>query len=280
MSAVRGTSLSPRAVARGAANSSALGVAARCGLAARGVLYVLIGLIALRIAFGEGGGQADRGGALAELSTQPMGSVLLWAVGLGLVGMALWRLSEAVFGAAGAGGRKPGKRLMSAARCVFYAFVAYSVLAFAAGESGSGSGSGDRQSKDVTARALELPGGQWIVGLVGAGIVVAGVWMAGRAALRKYRKHLELATMSRWERRFTDVTGVGGGVARGAVFAAVGVFVTRAALTYEPDEAKGLDDALRSFAETPAGPGLLVLVAAGMALFGLFSFASARWRRV
>lgn len=280
MSTAHRTSSSPRAVARGAANSSALGVAARCGLAARGVLYVLIGLIALRIATGEGGGQADRGGALAELSARPMGSVMLWAVGLGLVGMALWRLSEAVFGAAGDGGRKPRKRAMSAARCVFYAFVAYSVLAFAAGESGSGSGSGDRQSEDVTARALELPGGQWIVGLAGVGIVVAGVWMAGRAALRKYRKHLELGRMSRRQRQFTDVTGVAGGVARGAVFAAVGVFVTRAALTYEPDEAKGLDDALRSFAETPAGPGLLVLVATGMALFGLFSFASARWRRV
>ncbi|WP_031079895.1 DUF1206 domain-containing protein [Streptomyces sp. NRRL S-118] len=269
-----------RAAARQAAGSSALGMAARWGLAARGVLYVLIGLIALRIASGDGGGQADRGGALAELAARPMGSVLLWALGAGLIGMAVWRLSEAVFGAAGADGRKARKRLLSGARCVFYAFVAYSVLAFAAGESGSGSGSGDQQSRDVTARALELPGGQWIVGLAGAGIVVAGVWVAVRAVLRKYRKHLKLGAMSRKARQFTDVTGVGGGVARGAVFAVVGVFFVRAAVTYRPNEAKGLDDALRTVAETPAGPGLLGLVAAGMALFGLFSFAMARWRRV
>ncbi|MFF9869486.1 DUF1206 domain-containing protein [Streptomyces sp. NPDC013953] len=269
-----------RAAAREAAGSSALGMAARWGLAARGVLYVLIGLIALRIASGDGGGQADRGGALAELAARPMGSVLLWALGAGLIGMAVWRLSEAVFGAAGADGRKARKRLLSGARCVFYAFVAYSVLAFAAGESGSGSGSGDQQSRDVTARALELPGGQWIVGLAGAGIVVAGVWVAVRAVLRRYRKHLKLGAMSRKARQFTDVTGVGGGVARGAVFAVVGVFFVRAAVTYRPNEAKGLDDALRTVAETPAGPGLLGLVAAGMALFGLFSFAMARWRRV
>ncbi|MFI6108441.1 DUF1206 domain-containing protein [Streptomyces sp. NPDC051310] len=269
-----------RAAARRAAGSSAMGMAARWGLAARGVLYVLIGVIALRIASGDGGGQADRGGALAELAARPMGSVLLWAVGAGLVGMALWRLSEAAFGAAGADGHKARKRLLSAARCVFYAFVAYSVLAFAAGESGSGSGSGDQQSRDVTARALELPGGQWIVGLAGAGIVVAGVWVAVRAVLRKYRKHLKLGAMSRRARQFTDVTGVAGGVARGAVFAVVGVFFVRAAVTYRPNEAKGLDDALRTVAETPAGPGLLGLVAAGMALFGVFSFAMARWRRV
>ncbi|MFC8914805.1 DUF1206 domain-containing protein [Streptomyces sp. NPDC057116] len=269
-----------RTAARKAARGSSVGAAARCGLAARGVLYLLIGLISLRIASGDGGGQADRGGALAELAARPMGSVMLWALGLGLVGMAVWRLSEAVFGASGADGHKPGKRLLSAARCVFYAFVAYSVLTFAAGESGSGSGSGDQQSRDVTARALELPGGQWIVGLAGAAVVGAGAWVAGRAALRKYHKHLKLSLMSRRARRFTDVAGVGGGVARGVVFAVVGVFFVRAAVTYEPNEAKGLDDALRTVAETPAGPGLLGLVAAGMALFGLFSFAMARWRRV
>ncbi|MFJ7263263.1 DUF1206 domain-containing protein [Streptomyces globosus] len=268
-----------RARARGAVNGSAVGIAARWGFAARGVLYVLVGLIALRIAFGDSGGQADRGGALAVLSAQPLGSVLLWALGAGLVGMAVWRLSEALFGGAGEGGHKARKRLASAARCVFYAFVAYSVLRFAAGES-SGSGSGDQQSKDVTAQALDLPAGRWLVGLAGVGLVVAGVWIAGRAALRKYHKHLKLGAMSRKERRFTDVTGVVGGVARGLVFAVVGVFVTRAALTYEPNEAKGVDDALRSFAEMPAGPWLLALVAAGLAFFGLFSFAMARWRRV
>ncbi|MFJ9793251.1 DUF1206 domain-containing protein [Streptomyces globosus] len=268
-----------RARARGAVNGSAVGIAARWGFAARGVLYVLVGLIALRIAFGDSGGQADRGGALAVLSAQPLGSVLLWALGAGLVGMAVWRLSEALFGGAGEGGHKARKRLASAARCVFYAFVAYSVLRFAAGES-SGSGSGDQQSKDVTAQALDLPAGRWLVGFAGVGIVVAGVWIAGRAALRKYHKHLKLGAMSRKERRFTDVTGVVGGVARGLVFAVVGVFVTRAALTYEPNEAKGVDDALRSFAEMPAGPWLLALVAAGLAFFGLFSFAMARWRRV
>lgn len=98
--------------------------------------------------------------------------------------------------------------------------------------------------------------------------------------MRKYHKHLKLGQMSRRTRQFVDVTGVGGGAARGIVFAAIGVFIIRAAVEYEPDKAKGFDDTLRTFAETPAGPWLLALVAVGLALFGVFSFAMARWRRV
>ncbi|WP_051900155.1 DUF1206 domain-containing protein [Streptomyces aureus] len=265
--------------ARRAATGSAREGAARAGLAARGVIYVLVGLLALRIAFGDSGGrQADRGGALQEIATKPFGAVLLWALGAGLVGMALWRLSEALFGAAGADGGKAGKRLASAGRCVFYGFVAYSVLAFAAGARGSGSG--DRQSRDVTAKALGMPGGQWIVGVAGAGLVVAGGWIAVRVVMRKYHKHLKLAEMSRRVRRAVDTTGVGGGAARGVVFAAAGVFAIRAAVKYQPDQAKGMDGTLRSFASAPMGPWLLACVAAGLVLFGLFSFAMARWRKV
>jgi hypothetical protein len=267
-------------VGRGrAARSSVTEGAARAGLTARGVIYLLVGALALQIAFGGGSEQADRQGALEEIAEKPLGSFLLWALGIGLVGMALWRLSEAVFGAAGANGHKWTKRLASAARFAFYSFVAYSVLAFAAGEGGGG-GSSDEQSRDVTARALELPGGQWIVGAAGVGVVVAGGWIGVRAAMRSYHKHLRLGEMSRRTRRLVDVSGVGGGVARGLVFAAAGVFAVRAAIQYEPDEAKGLDDTIRSFADAPAGPALLACVAAGLVLFGVFSFAMARWRKV
>ncbi|MGW3668893.1 DUF1206 domain-containing protein [Streptomyces sp. NPDC005141] len=264
--------------ARRAATGSAREGAARAGLAARGVIYALVGVLALRIAFGGSGRQADRGGALQEIASKPFGAALLWALGAGLVGMALWRLSEAVFGGAGQDGGAVGKRLMAAARSVFYGFVAYSVLSFAAGSRGSGSS--DKQSRDVTAKALGVPGGQWIVGAAGVGLVVAGVWIAARAVMRKYHKHLKLGEMSRRIRRAVDTAGVGGGAARGAVFAAAGVFAVRAAVDYEPDKAKGMDDTLRSFAGTPMGPWLLVCVALGLVLFGLFSFAMARWRRV
>ncbi|MFC7885670.1 DUF1206 domain-containing protein [Streptomyces sp. NPDC057376] len=269
---------SGRGRARRAANGSAAEGAARAGLTARGVIYLLVGVLALQIAFGTGNRQADRGGALAELADKPFGAVLLWALGAGLVGMALWRLSEAVFGVTGKDGHTARKRLPAAARCVFYAFVAYSVLAFAAGSGGSGSS--DRQSRDVTARVMEMPGGRWIVGVAGAAIAVAGVVIAVQALRRSYHKKLKLGALSPRARRLVDVTGVGGGTARGLVFAAAGAFAVRAAVDYAPDRAKGLDDTLRSFADTPLGPWLLVCVAAGLVLFGVFSFALARWRRV
>ncbi|MGW4927133.1 DUF1206 domain-containing protein [Streptomyces sp. NB004] len=267
-----------RGTVRGAANGSAAEGAARAGLTARGVIYLLVGILALQIAFGTGNREADRGGALEEIADKPFGAVMLWALGIGLVGMALWRLSEAAFGATGKDGHKAKKRLPAAARCVFYAFVAYSVLAFAAGAGGSGSS--DQQSRDVTRKVLEMPAGQWVVGLAGAGIVVAGVVIAVQAIRRSYHKKLKLGALSSRARTLLDVTGVGGGVARGAVFAAAGAFAVRAAVDYRPDQAKGLDDTLRSFAQTPLGPWLLVLVAAGLVLFGVFSFALARWRRV
>ncbi|MFD6782714.1 DUF1206 domain-containing protein [Streptomyces diastaticus] len=265
--------------ARRAADRRVVSAGARAGFAARGVIYLLVGVLAGQIALQGGGQQADRGGALQEIGGRPFGGVLLWVIGVALAGMALWRLSEAAFGAAGPDGGKATKRPASAARAVFYAFVAYSVLSFAAGEKGGG-GSSDAQSQDITARALGLPGGQWIVSAAAVGVTAAGVVVAVRAVLRKYREQLRTGAMSRRARRLVDVTGVLGGTARGLVFAAAGVFALLAAADYDPDEAKGMDDTLRSFADTPAGPWLLVLVAVGLAAFGLFSFADARWREV
>ncbi|WP_405533676.1 DUF1206 domain-containing protein [Streptomyces avidinii] len=264
-----------RAASRG---GGAREVTARCGLLARGVLYVLVGMLALRLAFGDAGGkEADRQGALQELAGQPFGSVLVWAVGIGLVGMMLWHLSEAVFGAAGPDGGGPLKRLAAAGRTVFYAVVAFSVLAFAAGGGGH---SGDQQSRDATARAMELPAGQWLVGAAGLGIAIAGVVIAVQAARRTFRKHLAMGGAPDSVRKAVGFLGVTGGLAQGAVFAAAGGFVVYAAVRYDPAQAKGVDDTLRSFTGTPAGPWLLVAVAVGLMLFGAFSWALARWREV
>ncbi|MET7613957.1 DUF1206 domain-containing protein [Streptomyces seoulensis] len=271
-----------RGQARRAADSPVMTAAAKAGFFARGLIYLLVGVIALQIALGGGGGkkQADRGGALAELAEKPFGAVMLWIVGIALAGMALWRLSEAVVGSAGEDGGKASKRAMSAARAVFYAFVCYSVLSYAAGEKSSGGGSSDKRSDDVTAMALKWPGGQWIVGAAGLVVVGVGVYIAVRAIMRKFRKHLRTGEMSPTVRKVVDVLGVGGGTARGVVFAVAGVFALIAAVQHEPGKAKGMDDTLRSFRDLPAGPWLLALIALGLVAFGAFSWCNARWREV
>ncbi|MFR9755710.1 DUF1206 domain-containing protein [Streptomyces sp. TR06-5] len=268
-----------RRAARKVADSTVMEAAARWGFAARGVVYLLVGTLAWQVALFDSQQQADRGGALHQLSGGPFGATAIWALGAGFAGMAVWRLSEAAVGASGHDGRKVTKRLQAAARCLVYSSIAVSVLAYASGRR-DGSESSDRTSQDLTARVMELPGGRWAVACAGAGLAVGGAWIAVRALRRKFRKHLDLSGMRRRARRAVDVLGVVGGTSRGAVFAGAGVFAVRAALAYDPDRAKGVDDTLRSFAHTPAGPWLLAAVAAGLVLFGAFSLALARWRTV
>ncbi|QKW18006.1 DUF1206 domain-containing protein [Kitasatospora sp. NA04385] len=259
----------------GAGLGRATRVAGRSGFVARGVVYALVGVLALQIAFGSGGEDADRQGALHQIAVRPFGAVLLWVLAAGFVGMALWRASTAVFGEAGQ--KKTGSRVLSAGRAVFYGFVAWGTAAYAAG-SGGGSDS-DSTSKDWTATTLGWPGGRWLVGA--AGLVLAGIGtaIAVRALQRRFLRKLETGTMHPRTRTAVTGTGISGNVARGAVYAAAGVFVVTAAVRFDPDRARGMDDTLRSLASSAAGPWLLVVVAAGLVLYGVFSFASARWRR-
>ncbi|MER7202240.1 DUF1206 domain-containing protein [Streptomyces sp. CB01635] len=269
-----------RGQARRAANSTAVAAGPRAGVVARGVIYVLIGVLSLRIGFsGSRGGQADRGGAIAEIAHRPFGTVLLWLLGTALAGMALWRLTEAAFGQAGPEGRKASKRTMAGGRCLFYGFVSYSVLSYAAGGKGSGSGNSDRSSRDVTAKVLGWPGGQWIVGIVGAGVASIGVWIAVRALMGKFQKRLRVSEMSRRVRKAAGFVRVFGGTVRGVVFAVAGTFAIAAAVQHKPGKAKGMDTTLRSFADVPAGRWVLALIALGLMAFGVFSWATARWRK-
>ncbi|MER5223873.1 DUF1206 domain-containing protein [Streptomyces flaveus] len=271
----QGRGQAAKSAARSAQNET-LTAAGRAGFVARGIVYVLIGLLALRIAVGSGGGQADRQGALHEIAAQPFGKAMLWALVVGFAAMALWRGARAVLTRGPQ--RKASSRTLDGGRAVFYAFVCWSTATYAAG-SGQGS-SGNAQSQDWTASALKLSYGQVLVGAGGCLLIGIGAVLAVRAAMRRFLKQLDTGTMSHRTKQVVTALGVGGGVARGVVFAAAGIFILVAAVRFDPDEAKGVDATLRSFTQTPVGPWLLVAVAIGLVLFGVFSFASARWRRL
>jgi hypothetical protein len=267
-----------RYASRRASNSRGMELLARAGLAARGVMYVIIGWLALQIGFGRPGGQADRSGALRLVAQTPFGSVALWLLVIGFIGMTLWRLSEAAYGGAEPGGHKTSTRLAALARAVFYGFVAYGIWKFALGMGAPAST--DTQSQDLTASAMRLPGGRLIVALIGLALVAGGVHLAYGALKRKFRKRLELSRMRPRTRRTVERLGQIGGIARGTVFATAGIFLVVAAARYQPQQAKGIDSSLRALASTPLGPWLLVLVALGLVTFGVYSFCEARWRRV
>lgn len=255
------------------AEREALPAAGRAGFVARGVVYVLIGVLAVRIAVGSGGQQADRQGALQQVAAQPFGKAMLWALVVGFGCMTIWRGSQALLTR-----RKTPSRLLDAGRAVFYASVCWGTAAYAArGDSGS---SGNAKSQDWTASALKLPAGRPLVALAGCALIAVGATLALRAAQRRFLRKLTTATMTPRTRQTVTTLGLVGGIARGTVFAAAGVFLLVAALRFDPHEAKGVDATLRTFAHTPAGPWLLIVIAIGLVLFGCFSFASARWRRL
>ncbi len=260
---------------RRAARGDGMSVLARWGLAARATIYLLIGVLALALAAGSHRGETDQRGALQELTRHTGGTVLVWAIAIGLAGYALWRFSEAAFGVVGEG-RKAGPRLQSFARGCIYAFFAVSAVKLVT-HSGSGSQAG--QQEMWTAKAMQHTGGRWIVGLVGAVIVVCGLVLIYEGLTRRFEKYFRLGEMSRPVRRTVEVLGVAGSIARGIVFGLAGVFVLSAAVEYDPAKARGLDGALRRLADTSVGPWLLGAVAVGLVMFGLYGYAEAKWRR-
>ncbi len=267
-----------RVSARRAARSPVMAGLARAGLAARGVMYVIIGWIALQIAFGSSGHQADSAGALRLLAQNPVGMVALWLLAIGFAGLALWRLSEAIWGAAGSGGRKAGARLASLGRAAIYGLLCFTILKYALGLGAPASS--NTQSRDLTAALLHQPGGQVLVAVIGLAVAGAGVALAYHYWKKKFLRDLRLGGVSPAVRTAVTRLGQIGGIARGVVFAAVGVFLLVAAVNARPGQARGVDSSLRAMASTPLGPWLLVLVAAGLIVFGVYSWCEARWRAV
>lgn len=251
---------------------------ARAGLAARGVMYVIIGWLALEVAFGKSGHKADSSGALRLVAQSPAGEIALWLLAIGFAGLALWRLSEAIWGAPGSGGSKAGPRLASLGRAAIYSLLTFSILKFALGLGAPPSS--NKQSRDLTAAALQAPGGQILVTLIGLALVAAGLALIYQAWRKRFLRQLRLGGVSPAVRRTVTRLGQIGGIARGTVFAAVGVFLVVAAVNAKPGQARGVDSALRAMAATPFGPWLLALVAAGLIVFGVYSGCEARWRAV
>lgn len=248
----------------------------RAGFVARGVVYLLIGWITLLIAVQHKALAADRSGALELIAGQPLGSVLLWFLVAGFGGMALWRLSQAIYPLPGK--RGAGSRAASLLRAALYAVACVSTLSFTVTRRPSGST--NQTSRDFTAGAMAHPGGQVLVALVGSALIIGGLALAWRGVNRSFAKDLKPGTMSAAKRRWVLRLGMVGNIARGILIAAVGGFMLDAAVSFDPARAKGVDAALRSFAAASYGPVLLVLMAIGLAAFGLYSWGEARWRKL
>jgi hypothetical protein len=261
--------------ARRASDSPAAHFLARAGLTARGVIYILIGLIAVLVALGQSKREADQLGALQLLAGKSYGLVALWLLGIGFAAYALWRLSEAAFGVAGEG-RGAGPRLKSLGRAIVYAFFSYLTFTVISGTAHSQS----KKQQDVTATAMRHPDGRVLVGIIGAAIVIAGLVLIMEGIRKKFMKYLQTARMSARTRKIVKALGMTGTIARGVVFALTGVGVIAAAITHKASESGGIDKALLTLRNQPFGEFLMLLAALGLLIFGVYGLCEARWRKV
>jgi hypothetical protein len=262
-----------------AAVASKLG---RFGLAARGAVYVVLGVLAAKAAFGHRGAVTDQQGAVQTIAHSPAGHIMLWVVGLGLVGFIVWRLAQAFLDIEHHGTDRKGllKRTAAFISGVAYIGISSTALSIAAGRSGAkGGAAGDQQAQDHTAWLMEQPFGRWLVGAVA--VIIAGValYQFYQAITAKFADKLRggglTADQETWVRR----AGRWGHAARGVAFAVISWFIFQAAMDANAAEAGGMASALQTIAQQPQGKWLLAITGVGLALFGAYSLAEARYRR-
>ena len=263
-----------------AAHSTWLERLGRAGLTARGLLYLVVAALAVQVAQGHREARADKQGALQTVVRQPLGRLLVLLLAVGFAGYALWRLVEAAVGPPGESDRRKAtvKRIGYAARAGLYAFFSASAVKLFLWSNQAAAS--DNAEGDWTARVLNWPGGTWLVQVTGLVVIGAAVYIGWRGVSGKFRKRLKSLEMGPGMRHVVRVVGTVGMVARMLITFVIGAFLIGAARAHDPGQAVGIDGALKRLADGRFGPLLLVLVAAGLAAYGLYSLAEARYRRV
>ena len=258
----------------------AIELAARAGYVANGIVYLLVGGIALLAAAGSVDSSTGTRGALHSVLDHQYGQFLLAAIAAGLVGYAVWCFVRALLDPdrEGRTARGIARRAVQFGKGIVYVALVVAVVGMIRG---TGGGDGDeRRVRDWTATLMSFPWGIWLVGIVGVCVIIFGLRQPYRALVISMDEPLDLARMSpaahRWTIRFSRL----GMAARGVVFSIVGVFLVIAAKNENPSEARGMGGALRALRQQAYGDKLLAVVALGLIAYGAFMFLLARYRRI
>jgi hypothetical protein len=241
------------------------------GLVSYGLVHLLLAWLAGRIAFGKRG-DASSQGAMRELARQPLGTALLWVMALGLFSLVVWQLIVAIVGYGDTDrARRLRRRLSSVGRAVVYLVLGGLAVRVAMG---SGSSSG-KAEETLSARLMQLPAGRVIVAAVGVCIIGVAVSQVVRGIRRTFVER-DLDTSAS---RLVRGLGAVGWVAKGVALAVIGGLFVLAAITYDAKLAGGMDQALTAVRDQPFGPALLIIIAVGIAAFGIYCFFWARHPR-
>ncbi|HVL84260.1 MAG TPA: DUF1206 domain-containing protein, partial [Pseudonocardia sp.] len=242
------------------------------GLVSYGLVHVMIAVLALQVAFGDSE-KADKSGALGALAGSGAGRPLLWVITVGLVALVGWQLAEAVWGHLRAPARQRALRIgINLAEAGVFGALAWSAGKIAAKGASGGGGSGSAQG------LFGLPGGRYLVGLLGLGVLGVAGYAAFRGVAAKFLRELDLRGAGL--RRSFLVTRLGrlGWTALGVAYGGIGVLLLVAAVRFDPDQPVGLDAALQTLGTQPFGRVLLCVLAAGLAVFGVYCLFDARYR--
>lgn len=248
---------------------------ARAGFVARGLIYLIIGILAIKLALGAGGKTTNQQGALETIAHQPFGEVLLILAAVGLGGYALWRFLRALLGHGPEDSDTTFERVAA-----FASGIVYAGLCVLAVEILLGGGSSSGNAHKTTAGVFGWPAGTWLVGIAGAVLIGVGLYQGYRGLSKAFLDDSKTEEMSPKVRSWIEWIGTFGHLARMVVFGLVGVFLIDAALDYNPNKAVGLDGALAKIEHASYGPFLLGIVAAGLIAFGAYSLSDARYRRI
>jgi len=263
-----------------AADSETVGWFGRVGLATSGVIYLLIGILAVRLAFGFGDEQADQKGAIEVIGRQPFGKVMLPLLVIGFVVLTVWYAAKAYKGGKVGDGHSGGvkTRIGLAASSVFSATLAVTTLrvTMKAFEDQKPEAGGGEKEKEAVAAVLDWPGGKYIVFAAALYFVYWGGKMLKRAIKKDYLE--QFAGLRQSRRKIVDPLGRAGFSAQAVVRWVAAWFLVKAAMDHDAEKTVGLDGALRELADQSYGPWLLVAVALGMAAFGIFRLFDAAWR--
>ncbi|AOT02655.1 DUF1206 domain-containing protein [Arthrobacter sp. U41] len=252
-------------------NSRTLELVARAGFAVSGILHLLIGLVAIRLAMG-GEGEADVSGAVAQLASQPAGPVLLWSSFAACVALAVWQASDAIFDFEHLPAKKKAaKKAKAGLQAVVYAGLAVTLFSFASGAGKDHSSS----TSDLTASVMTAPGGYALLLAVGAGVAIAGIVYAIRGFRQSFAKHLRLPAGQK-ARSAVIILGVVGYAAKGIALLLVGLLVIIATIKVHPEESTGLDGGLKALRDQPFGLYILAAIGIGLICYGIFMMVRAK----
>jgi hypothetical protein len=247
--------------------------AIRAGLVAYGVVHLLIAWLAIQLALGDKEDSASNSGAMHYLAQQPLGEVLVWMVAIGMFLLVVWRLLEFAFGYRDESDdtKRWRKRATSLGKAVIYGAIGWSAV-----QTATGSGGGKGGTDSTTAKLMQLPGGQLIVGAVGLAIIGYAGSLVYRGWTEKFREHLDAQGQSGTDGSAYVKLGKAGYIAKGISIALVGGLFGYAAITHDPKKSGGLDQALQTVLEQPFGQVLLIAIGLGIAAYGIFCFARAK----